>query len=81
MRSERKIWKVGGFVAGNVNSVTSSKVQKTNGKVVAAAAGDDGSGLTRIVVWGRGHYTPTDHSENGLVMIRHLIDGTKLDLS
>ncbi|KAF9912369.1 hypothetical protein EC991_011061 [Linnemannia zychae] len=35
-------------------------------------------GLTRIAMLGGGHYTPMDESENSLVMIRHLIEGTPL---
>lgn len=64
-KTERKVWKVGGYTAGYVNSVM--------GK------GKERGGLTRVVVLGGGHYTPMDESENSLVMIRHLIDGTPLD--
>ncbi|KAG0057572.1 hypothetical protein BGZ83_008154 [Gryganskiella cystojenkinii] len=80
LKSERKVWKVRGFVAGFVNSATVPSGAKKN-ETEVTAAGDDGSGLTRIVMWGGGHYTPMDQPENSLIMIRHLIDGTRLDLS
>lgn len=69
MKSERKIWKVNGFVAGYVNSA------------VAATSRGDGSGLTRIVILGGGHYTPMDQPVNSLIMIGHMIEGNRLDLS
>ncbi|GJJ77136.1 hypothetical protein EMPS_09495 [Entomortierella parvispora] len=87
LKSKRRIWKVNGFVAGYVNSapaggVTKKEVETKEKDVEAeASGGDDGSGLTRIVMWGGGHYTPMDQPFNSLVMIRHLIDGTGLDLS
>ncbi|KAG0298766.1 hypothetical protein BGZ96_007641 [Linnemannia gamsii] len=65
LQTERKVWKVGGFTAGYVNSVGMKK-------------GEDG-GLTRIVMLGGGHYTPMNEPKNCLVMIRHLIDGIRLD--
>ncbi|KAK5822408.1 Alpha/Beta hydrolase protein [Linnemannia elongata] len=65
-KTERRVWKVGGFTAGYVNSVM------RKGK-------EGGGGLTRVVVLGGGHYTPMDESENSLVMIRHLIDGIPLE--
>ena len=61
-KTERKVWKVGGFTAGYVNSVM--------GK------GKERGGLTRVVVLGGGHYTPMDESENSLVMIRYFINRT-----
>ncbi|KAF9547483.1 hypothetical protein EC957_008320 [Mortierella hygrophila] len=64
-KTERKVWKVGGFTAGYVNSVMGKD--------------KEGGGLTRVVVLGGGHYTPMDESENSLAMIRHVIDGTPLD--
>lgn len=81
LKSKRKIWKVDGFVSGYVNSALAGGA--TTNEVEAEASGDDdnGSGLTRIVMWGGGHYTPMDQPVNSLVMIRHLIDGNGLDLS
>jgi len=81
LKSKRKIWKVNGFVSGYVNSAPAGGATTKEVESKASGGGDDGSGLTRIVMWGGGHYTPMDQPFNSLVMIRHLIDGSGLDLS